>query len=241
MQKMYLRRTVFLKEALIFARHKRFFSKDLSSRLVSSSDGICHRIAHHRFYSEMIRGTLCKKRYKEFIDQDIIYLRSAIGVLKIAKNQFCTHENLFSNLIGGYQREIEKFSRLQSSLESSDDTENISSACSEYVSILSDAIQKNNLIEFIALILACYLIFQRIAVENFISIYSINSFHPYFDFLKDLNNYKIINSENMLLNVLDAEINSRAEHEKEFLTKKVIDFFILGLECEIKLLDSLYE
>lgn len=236
---MYIGKVCF--RAFIVARGKRFFSKDLSNRLVSSSDGICRRIAQHRFYSEMVEGSLCRKRYQQFIDQDIIYLRSTIDILKMAKKQFSTHEDLFSNLINGYENEMEKFKKLQLSLTSNDEIKNMSSACSEYVAVLSNAIQSRNLSEFIALLLACYLIFQRIAIEHFASVHNINSVHPYFDFLKDLNSYKIISSENKLLRVLDAEINSKPEDDQEFSMNQAIKFYTVGLKCEMKLLDSLYE
>lgn len=215
--------------------------KHLSDRLVSAGNSLSIQVTDHVFYAEIFDGVLCPSRYQQFIIQDIFYLQGRLKALEIAQGRFSNHLSLFSDLTVRDKLELKKIDAFQSHFEIKSSISKMNLACQNYVTFLNSVVERQSLEEFIAALLSCLWVFQKIATVHAHRVEQIDCNHSYFHFLKDLKAYLISSSMHKLLLILYAEINLKTVNEQEIFLPQIIEAFIRGLQFEIEFLDSFYK
>lgn len=201
-------------------------------------------VIQHPFHSEMVKGTLCSERFKEFVIQDVLFLEKYLESIKIAQKRFAQeHQELFELMINGNEVELEKYQELRTKLTQNEIvTINkfiMNKACEEYAYFLTELTKNGSFIEIIGAIWACYSAFLEMNQVYIEDLKFLNPEHPYYElviYYKEMTDIPSAEGiKKTISQILNIAPNSFSLREQFF------NNFQYASNCEIKFYDSIYD
>lgn len=181
--------------------------------LETDIQGILDKILKHHFNTELLEGTLCKKRFVFYLLQDRYYLKDYAKALAITAARLDDHKN------------IKIF--LQFALEAIDDEQALhvnylnqfgtiiaelnvtepSPACFMYTNYLLQTAHTKSVEQSIAALLPCFYVYQKVAEHMQSKLVDLQS-HPYGDWINLYSGDEFCHATELAFSVLQDRINA---------------------------------
>lgn len=195
------------------------------------------REIRHPFHSELVEGTLCQKKFRKFVVQNLFYIEESLKLMEIGSRRFAEYREFFEVLKGSLERELERCKDLHVYFEVEDLDVVVSSGCEEYIQFLKGVMEKGGIEEIVGALLPCYLIFREMYFVNMKEMGALRSEHPYYFFLKHYEKVPVSKTGEAVKKVM-IEVLSVGE---ERLEEAILRVFCSALMCEKRFFDGCYK
>jgi thiaminase/transcriptional activator TenA len=218
-------------------------SNNIIDKINEETTEIIKKIHQHPFNQDLLKGSLEKKTFQYFLEQDSIYLKVYSKLLiqihiRLDSSPDGKEFKQFSAeakaMLEGYH--LTKLPSHSLTLFQSKKIE-LNSAVQAYIDHLTDTVKNLSIEEAISAVAPCYLIYYKLAKtmsksgEN-----KVDDTHPYQDWIKSYSGEEFFESAKKFA----AIVNKFAESATKDLQDKMVKAYVKSAELELALWDSVY-